>query len=101
MGLVTCYAAFLPSIHDIRAPLIRLLKKNSTWNWAKECNETFRKLKFIISSELLSKHYDPYMPIIVGADASTYGVGAVISHHFTDASEKAATHPPRTLTPAE
>ncbi|CAH8452171.1 unnamed protein product [Schistosoma rodhaini] len=101
MGLVSYYAAFVPSMHDIRAPLNGLLSKNSTWNWTKECDAAFCKLKSIISSKLLLTHYDPCMPIIVAADASAYGVGAVISHQFPDATEKAVMHASRTLTPAE
>ncbi|CAH8596854.1 unnamed protein product [Schistosoma turkestanicum] len=101
LGLISYYSAFVPSMHDIRAPLNCLLQKHSTWNWNKECDAAFGKLKSIISSELLLTHYDPSMPIIVAADASAYGLGAVISHQFPDASEKAVMHASRTLTPAE
>ncbi|VDP41589.1 unnamed protein product [Schistosoma margrebowiei] len=92
---------FVPSMHDIRAPLNSLLQKNSCWIWTKQCDAAFCKLKSIISSELLLTHYDPAMPIIVAADASTYGLGAVISHQFPDALEKSVMHASRTLTLAE
>ncbi|CAH8680112.1 unnamed protein product [Schistosoma rodhaini] len=101
MGLVSYYTAFVPSMHDIRAPLNGLLRKNSTWNWTKECDTAFCKLKSIISSKLLLTHYDPCMPIIVAADVSAYGLGAVISHQFPDASENAIMRASRTLIPAE
>ncbi|KAH9581803.1 hypothetical protein MS3_00008831 [Schistosoma haematobium] len=101
LKLVSYYSAFVPSMHDIRAPLNSLLQKNSSWNWTKQCDAAFCKLKSIISSELLLTHYDPAMPIIVAADASANGLGAVISHQFPDASEKAIMHAARTLTPAE
>ncbi|CAH8462024.1 unnamed protein product [Schistosoma rodhaini] len=101
LGLVSYYSAFVPSMHDIRAPLNYLLDKDISWNWTKECENAFCKLKTIISSELLLTHYDPSLPIIVATDASAFGLGAVISHQFPDATEKAIMHASRTLTPAE
>ncbi|BHF61934.1 hypothetical protein SprV_0100491400 [Sparganum proliferum] len=77
LGLISYYSAFLPSLYD-----------------------AFAQLKSMLSSDLLT-HYDPTLPIVVAADASNHGVGAVISHTFPDGSEKAIMHAFRTLTPVE
>ena len=78
LGLISYYSAFLPSLHNVRAPLNNLLSKAAPWNWSEECEAAFVKLKSMLSFELLLTHYDPMLPIIVAADASAYGVGAVL-----------------------
>ena len=101
LGLVSYYSAFLPSMHNVRAPLNQLLQKDSTWNWSPDCQRAFAQLKSMLSSDLLLTHFNPQLPIIVAADASNYGVGAVLSHVFPDNTQKAVIHAARTLTPAE
>ncbi|BHF75482.1 hypothetical protein SprV_0501857800 [Sparganum proliferum] len=101
LGLISYYSAFLSSLHDVRAPLNRLLQKDVPWCWSSDGEKAFAQLKSMLSSDLLFTHYDPTLPIVVAADASNHGVSAVISHTFPDVSGKAIMHASRTLTPAE
>ena len=52
-------------------------------------------------SPLMLVHYDPKLPIILSADASPVGVGAVISHRLPDGRELPIAHASKTLTPTE
>ena len=54
----------------------------------------------IVSAGVLT-HYDPTLPITLAADSSAYGVGAVISHVFSDNSEHPIAFASRTLTASE
>ncbi|CAH8612563.1 unnamed protein product [Schistosoma rodhaini] len=101
LGLISYYSNFLPQLHRLRAPMNHLLSKNVKWDWSTECQKGFDKVKSLLISDLLLTYFDPSLEIVVAADASDYGVGAVISHRFQDGTEKAIAHASRTLTSAE
>ena len=46
-------------------------------------------------------YFDPKLPITLVADASPYGVGAVISHIMSDGSERPIAFASRTLSVSE
>ena len=56
--------------------------------------------KSLASSQVLA-HYNPKLPIRIAADASVYGVGAVISHVHPDGSEKPIAFSSHTLSKSE
>uniref|UniRef100_A0A5S6QAU4 RNA-directed DNA polymerase n=1 Tax=Trichuris muris TaxID=70415 RepID=A0A5S6QAU4_TRIMR len=66
-----------------------------------ECQAAFEKAKLILKSDLLLTHFDPSIPVVVAADASSNGLGAVILHRFPDGKEKPIAHASRSLLPAE
>ena len=46
-------------------------------------------------------HYDPTLPFKLVSDASSYGIGAVISHRMPDGPERPIGFGSRTLTKSE
>ena len=77
------------------------LEKDEKFKWMEIHHSSFEKLKEVLQSDLLLTHFDPEMNIVIAADASDYGVSAVISHQFAGGQEKAIAHAGRALTKAE
>ena len=57
-GLVNCYQKFLPNLSNILYPLHRLLQKEIKWAWSAECQESFDKVKSMISTDNVLAPYD-------------------------------------------
>ncbi|XP_037041779.1 uncharacterized protein K02A2.6-like [Bradysia coprophila] len=101
LGMLNYYAQFVKEMRDLRYPLDQLVCKGAKFVWTDECRKSFQRAKEILQSDLLLTHYDPNIDLIVAADASLHGIGAVILHRFPDGTQKAIEHASRTLTPAE
>ena len=92
---------FIPNLSSVIFPLNRLLCKDQSWEWTKACKEAFQRAKELLSSQGVLAHYNPKLPLYLAADASSYGIGAVISHKYEDGSEKPIAFASRTLTSTE
>ena len=82
-------------------PLNGLLAENIPWQWTKKCQEAFLKLKRIFQSAPLLAHYDPKKPVRLAVDASSFGLGAVLSHPSEDGEKKPIAFSSRTLPQSE
>ena len=101
LGLLNYYSKFVPNLASTLHPLNQLLQQDVKWRWTKECANAFEKAKEgLVSSKVLS-HYNTDLPLKMAADASAYGVGAVISHVFPDGSERPIAFASRTLSKSE
>ena len=101
LGLVNYNGRFLPNVSTVLHPLNRQLRKGAGWLWTRKCQEAFQAIKEMLSSDLVLAHYDPTLPLNLAADASAYGVGAMISEKYQDNSERPIAFVSRTLTPTE
>ena len=101
LGLINYYGKFIPNLATILRPLNVLLQVNKVWKWSPECAKAFQETKDQVISAGVLTHYDPSLPITLAADASAYGVGAVISHVFSDNTERPIAFASRTLTTSE
>ena len=95
LGLLTYYSRFLPNLSSL------LLKHNEPWHWTSRQKKAFERSKELLLSSQLLVHFDPNLEIHLACDASSYGIGAVLSHKMPDGSEKPVGFVSRTLTDAE
>lgn len=88
LGLLSYYSRFLSNLSTVLAPLYRLLRQSTSWQWGTTETAAFQSSKELLLSAPLLVHYDPSMDITLACDASSYGIGAVLSHELPDGSEK-------------
>ena len=62
------------------APLYKLFQKEYKWVWNEECDNAFQTCKEMLTSEAILVHDDNTRSIKLACDASSYGLGAVLSH---------------------
>ena len=101
LGMVNYYGKFIPNLSTISAPLNRLRQKEVPWQWTEKEEEAVNKLKKHLISAKVLVHYDPKLPLKLDCDASSVGIGAVLSHVYSDGSEKPIAYASRSLTKAE
>ena len=97
LGLLQYYG----NLSTLVGPLNSLLQKNQPWKWTKECEKAFEDAKEALSSSSVLVHYNPNLPLCLATDASSYGVGAVISHVFANGDEHPIAYASRSLTASE
>ena len=71
LGKLNYYCKFIPNAAHIAAPLHCLRRKNVPFVWTAECDKAFQSLKSALLSDRCLVHYDPSLPLILAANASS------------------------------
>ena len=91
LGGINYYSKFIPNMASITSPLYELLWKEVLWSWTNKQQIAFTKLKQKLTKVPILMVYDKQLPIKLVCDASSYGVGAVLSHRLFVAGGKEIT----------
>ncbi|WPJ61302.1 hypothetical protein SMAC4_13436 [Sordaria macrospora] len=75
LGFVNFYRRFIKGFGGIAKPLNDLAKKDTAFNWTKECDDAFNKLKQIILDDPILMLPDPDKEFEVETDASDWAMG--------------------------
>lgn len=100
IGMASWYRRFIPNFSIIIVPLTNLLHKSTKWNWNNECDDAFQKIKERLVSAPLLRCPDYTKPFSVQCDASSFGLGAVLTQNI-DGEEHVICFLSRSLTKQE
>ncbi|XP_025271338.1 uncharacterized protein LOC112639973 [Camponotus floridanus] len=84
----------------LAAPLTALTKKRAGWTWGTPEDAAFRQLKEALTSTPVLACPDFQKPFLLQTDASSHGLGAVLTQHQTE-GKRIIAYASRTLNDAE
>ena len=103
IGLASYYRRFIPRFANIAAPLHKLTKKNVPFEWTPECESSFAQLKQLLveAPVLVYPRFGPREEFLLETDASSVGLGAVLSQKQPDERFHPIAYASRSLQPHE
>ena len=92
---------FAPHLADKAKPLRDLVSPKNQWSWTENQQRAFETIKQELSSQPVLAIYNPEADTIVAADASSIGLGAVLTQKQQNNRWLSIAYALRALTPTE
>ena len=96
LGTASYYRRFIKNFSSIAYPLSQLTQKNKPFTWSQTHHEAFDKLKTHLTTSPILTYPSRDGTFILDTDASSYGIGAVLSQ-LQDNTEKIIAYASKTL----
>ena len=90
-----------PNIASLSKPLRDLLGKKQVWNWSPFQEMAFQRIKMELTNTTVLAPYDVHAETKITADASAYGLGAVITQKQPDMEWKPVAYASRSMSETE
>lgn len=78
LGMVTYVAKFIENMAEVTEPLRKLLQKDAAWYWDTEHQQSFERIKKMLTTTPILKYYDVNKPVKLSVDASSTCLGACL-----------------------
>ena len=101
LGMVNQLSKFSPNLADHTQPLRELLLKDRTWAWEDAQQQAFQRVKQMLVASPVLALFDPNLETIISADASSYGLGAVLLQKQATGHLQPVAYISRSMTPTE
>ncbi|UYV83322.1 K02A2.6-like, partial [Cordylochernes scorpioides] len=99
--MVNFLGRFVPNLAEITKPLNDLRKKDVSFIWGSPQKKAFEKVKDVLASDRVLASFDISKKTMVSADASSYGLGAVLKQEHEANEWRPVAFASRTLTKTE
>ena len=101
LGMANQLSKFSPNLANWTQPLRELLIKGNAWVWGEPQRRAFQEIKDALVTSPVLALFDPNLETVVSADASSYGLGAVLLQRQLSGELKPVAYVPRSMTPTE
>ncbi|KAL1454493.1 hypothetical protein WDU94_010736 [Cyamophila willieti] len=101
LGMSGFYRKFCKNYSNIAAPLTDLTKQDTKFVWTEKEQESFDKLKEMLISAPVLRHFREDLPTTLSTDASIEGIGAVLEQTDKEGKTHPVAYASRKLSPTE
>ena len=79
MGITGYYWRFIEGFSKIANPITSLQKKGKKFDWNQKCEDSFKRLKTLLTSAPILRIADPNKEFVVCTDAYNDGLGGFLT----------------------